>query len=160
MNSTRRSHSPATLHSRALTALLGLLVLGAAPNPAPGQSPDWIEEPLDAPALGTFGPTPYVMVGGAAPTSFGYSPLGNFGDASMALNGPFSPMRSIAAPITVYNRGYDGVLRPEKGVSFSNPNLPVLSPVVYPTQGNYYYAPRVNRTPPWWTSGVNWIDQR
>lgn len=160
MNPIQRSHAPAALHFRATTALLGLIFLGAATSPAPGQSTAWIEEPMDAPSLGTFAPTPYIMVGGAAPTSFGYSPMGAFGDGTMALNGPFSPMRSIAAPVTVYNRGYDGVLRAEKRVSFSNPNMPVLSPVVYPTQGNYYYAPRVNRTPPWWTSGVNWIDQR
>jgi len=160
MKPTQRSNAPATLHSRAITAFFGLVFLGASTSPAPGQSPVWIQEPMSAPSLGTFAPTPYIMVGGAAPTSFGYSPLGRFGDGSMALNGPFSPMRSIAAPVTVYNRGYDGVVRAEKAVSSSTPNFPALSPVVYPTQGNYYYAPRVNRTPPWWTSGVNWIDQR
>lgn len=142
---------------RLLGLLLGLLVLG---TPAYSQTTAWIERSVEAPPLGTFAPTPYIMAGGAAPTSFGYSPLGRYGDASMAVNGPFSPMRSISAPVRVYNRGYDGVLREETATSFSNPNLPVLSPFVYPTQSNYYYGPRVNRTPPWWDHGANWIDHR
>ncbi|APW62840.1 hypothetical protein [Paludisphaera borealis] len=111
------------------------------------------------PTLGTFEPTPYIMVGGASPIGGGYSPLGIYGDGSMALSGPFSPMRSKSAPVMTYSRGYDGVVRGVPGVSFSNPNLPALSPVVYPTPRSNYYAPRVNRTPSWWSSGVNWIDQ-
>lgn len=135
-----------------LSCVVGALLAGPLfqASPARGQEP----------SLGTFAPTPYIMVGGAAPTSFGYSPLGRYGDASMALNGPFSPMRSISAPVRVYSRGYDGVLHEETATSFSNPNLPTLSPFVYPTQSNYYYAPRVNRTPPWWDRGANWIDHR
>lgn len=142
---------------RFLAPWLGLL---AWATPAQSQTPVWIERSHEAPALGTFAPTPYIMAGGAAPTSFGYSPLGRYGDASMAVNGPFSAMRSISAPVRVYNRGYDGVLREETATSFSNPNLPVLSPFVYPTQSNYYYGPRVNRTPPWWDNGANWVDHR
>jgi len=111
------------------------------------------------PTLGTFEPTPYIMVGGLSPIGGGYSPLGIYGDGSMALNGPFSPMRSTSAPVRMYSRGYDGVLRESRGTSFSNPNLPDLSPIVYPTPRNYYYAPRANRTPPWWSNGINWIDQ-
>jgi hypothetical protein len=100
------------------------------------------------------------MVGGNAPISGGYSPLGTFGDTSMSLNGPFSPMRSITAPVVTYNRGYDGVTREIPGTSTSTPNQPILSPFVYPTRRNNYYAPRTGtRTPPWWTSGMNWIDQ-
>jgi hypothetical protein len=110
------------------------------------------------PSLGTFAPTPYVMVGGAAPLGGGYSPLGIYGNGSMALNGPYSPMRSKSAPVMTYSRGYDGVLRGTPATSFSNPNSPTLSPVVYPTPRNYFYGPRVNRTPPWWTSDVDWID--
>lgn len=160
MNSNQRRHGPAARLQRAIAPVLGLLVLGVAATSASAQSLRWVEEPLDAPQLGTFHSTPYIMVGGAAPTSFGYSPLGRYGDASMALNGPFSPMRSISAPVTVYSRGYDGVLHERTATSFSTPNLPVLSPYVYPTQSNYYYAPRVNRTPPWWDRDVNWIDHR
>lgn len=111
------------------------------------------------PTLGTFEPTPYIMVGGGAPVGGGYSPLGIYGDGSMALSGPFSPMRSTSAPVMTYSRGYDGVDRPRPATSFSNPNLPRLSPVIYPTPRSYYYAPRVNRTPPWWSSGFNWIDE-
>ena len=107
---------------------------------APAVSPG--EVCFSPPTLGTFEPTPYIMVGGAAPLSRGYSPLGIYGDGSMALNGPFSPMRSTSAPVTTYNRGYDGVIRPRQATSFSNPNLPRLSPFVYPTQRSNYYAPR------------------
>jgi len=160
MNSNQRHHGPIAPRRFAIASMLGLLLLGVATTPTPAQSLHWAEEPMDAPQLGTFQPTPYIMVGGAAPTSFGYSPLGTFGDGSMALNGPFSPMRSISAPVTVYSRGYDGVLRAETATSFSNPNLPILSPVIYPTQSSYYYAPRVERTPPWWNRDVNWIDHR
>jgi len=113
-----------------------------------------------SPVLGTFEPTPYLMVRGNWPAGGGYSPLEVFGDQSMSLYGPYSPLRSTAAPIMGYSRGYDGIVRPAEITSFSNPNLPALSPVVYPTPGSYYYGPRVNRTPPWWTSGVNWIDQQ
>ncbi len=123
---------------------------------APGVRPD--AACASPPTLGTFEPTPYIMVGGAAPLSRGYSPLGIYGDGSMALNGPFSPLRSTSAPVTTYSRGYDGVVRPRQATSFSNPNLPRLSPFVYPTQRSNYYAPRINRTPPGWTTGTNWID--
>ena len=35
--------------------------------------------------------------------------------------------------------------RVTEAISFSNPNLPVLSPVRYPTEANYYYGPSVIR---------------
>jgi hypothetical protein len=110
--------------------------------------------------LGTFQPTPYVMVRGDWPIGGGYSPLQVFGDQSMSLYGPLSPLRSVSAPITTYVRGYDGRLYVNRATSFSTPNLPPLSPVVYPTPANYYYGPRVNRTPPSWSQGTNWIDQQ
>jgi hypothetical protein len=114
----------------------------------------------EAPALGTFEPTPYVMVRGSWPTGGGYSPLQIFGDQSMSLYGPLSPLRSVSAPITTYTRGYDGRVFANRATTFSTPNLPSLSHVVYPTPANYYYGPRVNRTPPSWSSGMNWIDQQ
>ena len=110
--------------------------------------------------LGTFEPTPYIMVRGNYPTGGGYSPLEVYGDQSMAVYGPLSPLRSTAAPVNTYRRGYDGRLYQGQGTSFSTPNLPRLSPVVYPTPANYYYGPRVHRTPPSWSSGINWIDQQ
>ena len=113
-----------------------------------------------SPTLGTFEPTPYLMVRGNWPTGGGYSPLDIYGDQSMTLYGPLSPLRATSAPVTIYSRGYDGRINAGPGTSFSTPNLPRLSPVIYPTQGNYYYAPRVSRTPPWWSSGANWIDQQ
>ena len=109
--------------------------------------------------LGTFVPTPYIVVRGNDPVGGGYSPLGIYGDQTMSLYGPFSPMRTRTAPIRNYVRGYDGRLYISEGNSFSNPNLPELSPVIYPTEANNFFGPKVSRTPPWWSSGINWIDQ-
>jgi hypothetical protein len=109
--------------------------------------------------LGIFRPTPYIIVGGSYPTGSGYSPLDTYGDQTLSLYGPLSPLRVSTAPVLGYTRGYDGQLRLTEANSFSYPNLPVLSPVVYPTEGNYYYGPRVNRTPRWGSSAINWIDQ-
>lgn len=110
-------------------------------------------------SLGTFQPTPYIMVRGNWPVGGGYSPLEFYGDMSMSIYGPTSSFRSVAAPVLTYTRGYDGRVYASQATSFSTPNQPELSPVVYPTTGSYYYAPRMNRTPPQWTSGNNWIDQ-
>ncbi len=112
------------------------------------------------PTLGTFEPTPYIMVRGNWPLGGGYSPLDVYGDQSMSLYGPLSPMRSTSAPIMTYSRGYDGRVYAAPATSFSTPNLPRLSPVVYPTPASYYYGPRLNRTPLSWSSGINWIDQQ
>jgi len=117
--------------------------------------------PVYAPTstLGTFYPTPYMVVRGNDPLGGGYSPLGISGDQTMSLYGPFSPLRSRTAPVRSYVRGYDGRVYISEGTSFSNPNLPELSPVVYPTEANNYFGPRVSRTPPWWSNAINWIDQ-
>ena len=109
--------------------------------------------------LGTFYPTPYMMVRGNDPVGGGYSPLGIYGDQTMSIYGPFSPLRTRTAPVRTYARGYNGVVYVSEGNSFSNPNLPELSPVVYPTEANNFFGPRVSRTPPWWSSAINWIDQ-
>jgi hypothetical protein len=114
--------------------------------------------PVTSP-LGTFQPTPYIMVRGNWPAGGGYSPLETYGDQSMVLYGPLSALRSVAAPVMMYTRGYDGRVYASPATSFSTPNLAGLSPVIYPTPASYFYAPRVNRTPPQWTSGFNWIDQ-
>jgi hypothetical protein len=116
-------------------------------------------EPSPYPMLGTFYPSPYLMVRGNWPAGGGYSPLGIYGDASMALYGPLSPLRSYTAPVLTYERGYDGRLMPREATSFSTPNRPDLTPVVYPTQANYYYRIRESGEPPWWSSGADWIDQ-
>jgi hypothetical protein len=109
--------------------------------------------------LGTFQPTPYVMVRGNDPLGGGYSPLGISGDQTMTLYGPLSLLRARTAPVLGYVRGYDGRLWLTEGTSSSTPNLPELSPVIYPTEANNYYGPRESRTPPWWSNAVNWIDQ-
>jgi hypothetical protein len=129
------------------------LVQAVVPAPRPiGVSP--------GPAkLGTFEPTPYIMVRSNWPAGGGYSSLEFYGDQSLSLYGPLSQLRAVAAPVMTYTRGYDGRVYASPATSFSTPNLPELTPVVYPTSASYYYAPRVNRTPPQWTSGFNWIDQ-
>ena len=108
--------------------------------------------------LGTFMPTPAVTIRGNDPVGGGYSPLGIYGDQTMSLYGPFSPFRSVTTTVVVYSRGYDGVVRPAESVSSSYPNLPVLSPVAYPTRANNYYAPRVMEDPRS-TTAIDWLDQ-
>jgi len=109
--------------------------------------------------LGTFQPTPIITVRGNYPIGGGYSPLDIYGDQTLSLYGPLSPLRVTTAPVRVYVRGYDGSIRIAEAAAFSTPNLPELSPVVYPTEANYYYGPRVNRAPSWGASAINWIDQ-
>jgi hypothetical protein len=110
--------------------------------------------------LGTFQPTPYVTIGGNYPTgSVGYSPLEMYGDTALPLYGPMSAFRASTAPVLVYSRGYDGQTRAVEANSFSYPNYPPMSPVVYPTESNYYWGPRVPRTPRSGASAINWIDQ-
>jgi hypothetical protein len=120
-------------------------------------------QPCPAPratsTLGTFYPTPYFTVRGNNPVGGGYSPLDIYGDQTMALYGPLSPLRTMTAPVLTYVRGYDGQTRMIETVSFSNPNLPILSQVRYPTEANYYYGPRVVRITPWGSNAINWIDQ-
>jgi hypothetical protein len=111
------------------------------------------------PMLGTFYPSPYTMVRGNFPAGGGYSPLDDFGDQTLVMYGPISSFRATAAPVRSYARGYDGHLVTVEGTSFSTPNQPELTPVIYPTQATYYYGPRQLRTPPWWANGINWIDQ-
>jgi hypothetical protein len=110
--------------------------------------------------LGTFTPTPYVMIGGNYPTgSVGYSPNEMYGDTALSLYGPLSAFRASTAPVMVYSRGYDGQTRLIEANSFSSPNFPSMSPVVYPTEANYYWGPRAPRTPRWGSNAINWIDQ-
>ena len=109
--------------------------------------------------LGTFEPTPYIVIRGNAPIGGGYSPLDMYGDVSMTMYGPLSAFRSTSAPVMTYARGYDGRTVLLEGTSFSTPNMPTLSPVIYPTRATYYYGFRESGDPPWWTSGTDWIDQ-
>ena len=111
------------------------------------------------PGLGTFYPDPYIIVRGNAPVGGGYTAFGRAGDQTLALYGPLSPLRAVAAPVVAYQRGYDGVARPTIGVGFSYPNLPELGPVVYPTRANVFSGFRESGTPPWWDGAHNWIDQ-
>jgi hypothetical protein len=109
--------------------------------------------------LGSYYPTPYLMVRGNAPAGGGYSPLGTFGETTMSLYGPLSGFRMTTAPVLTYSRGYDGRTVVTQGTSFSAPNLPALTPVVYPTQATYAYGFRHSGSPPWWANAYTWIDQ-
>jgi hypothetical protein len=157
---------------RSLIFGLALLQLPVVVAPALAQSPPRRVrrtaavvrvEPCPVPrvtsTLGTFNPTPLITVRGNLPLGGGYSPLEIYGDQTLALYGPLSPLRTSTAPVLTYVRGYDGRTRLTEASSFSNPNLPILSRVRYPTVGNYYYAPRVIPNLPWGTNAINWIDQ-
>jgi hypothetical protein len=111
-----------------------------------------------SPTLGTFMPTPYITVRGNDPVGGGYSPLGIYGDQTMSLYGPLSPLRPAIAPVVTYTRGYGGEIRLNHEISSSYPILPSIAPVNFPTSANYYYGPRVLQAP-WWSSAINWIDQ-
>ncbi len=115
-----------------------------------------VRDPVYGSRLGTFLPTPAIMVQGNYPAGGGYSPLGTSG-TSMSLYGPWSALRPTSAPVLTYSRGYDGVVRPAEAVSSSYPNLPYLAPVAYPTRANNYYAPRVLQNPAE-DSAINWLD--
>ncbi|MHB1561372.1 MAG: hypothetical protein ACYC61_28325 [Isosphaeraceae bacterium] len=117
-----------------------------------------VVDPVYAGRLGTFNPTPAILVQGNYPVGGGYSPLGTYGETTMSLYGPFSSMRTTTAPVQVYTRGYDGVVRSGTAISTSYPNLPALSPVAYPTRANNYYAPRVRENPAE-NSAYMWLDQ-
>jgi hypothetical protein len=114
-------------------------------------------DPVYGDRLGTFFPTPAVVVQGNYPAGGGYSPLGIFGEQTMSLYGPLSSFRTTTAPVLTYTRGFDGVVRPTESISTSYPNLPLLSPLAYPTRANNYYAPRI-RDHPAEESAINWLD--
>lgn len=124
----------------------------AAVVPAPPRAP--------APLGSGFVKTPYIMTRGSYPAGGGYTPLDSHGDQTMALYGPLSGFRFSTAPVVTYSRGYDGRPVVAPGNSFSAPNLPALTPVIYPTQATYFYGFRQTGDPPWWGNGMgNWIDQ-
>ena len=109
--------------------------------------------------LGSFYPTPYMTVGGSGLIgNAGYTPMQAYGDGTLALYGPMSPLRATSAPVLTVTRGYDGVPRPMAGTSFSYPYLPTAAPVVYPTRGNVVPGFRVQNAPPFLDSGFNWVD--
>jgi hypothetical protein len=114
-------------------------------------------DPVYGDRLGTFYPTPAIIVQSGYPATTGYAPLGIFGDHNLSVFGPFSSFRTMTAPVATYVRGYDGVVRPAEAISTSYPNLPLLSPVAYPTRANNYYAPRI-RDNPAWESAIDWLD--
>ncbi len=150
----------------------GLLVLlaGLAPRPGMGGEPCCppraatptarvVLAPRPRAPLGTFTSTPALFVRNGLTSGGFYSPLGFYGNDSMALYGPLSAFRQTSAPVLTYSRGYDGRAVVTPGTSFSSPNLPAMTPVIYPTQANAYYGPRRVSTPPWWQNASNWIDQ-
>jgi len=109
--------------------------------------------------LGSMWGTPTVQIAGDFPTGFGYSPLGQYGVGNLNLYGPTSIYRSMSAPVRIYSRGYDGSVHETEGTSFSTPNYPPGSPVIYPTTPASYYRPRRLATDPIFTNVQMWIDQ-
>src|SRR5262245_55623610 len=81
-------------------------------------------DPVYGDRLGTFYPTPAIVVQAGYPATNGYAPLGIFGDHNLSVYGPFSSFRTTTAPVATYIRGYDGVVRPAESISTSYPNLP------------------------------------
>src|SRR5262249_13742687 len=71
-----------------------------------------------SPMLGSFYPNPYMIVRGSGRTGGGSTPNGYYGENSLALYGPLSPLRATAASVLTYSRGYDGVVRPGLGTGF------------------------------------------
>jgi hypothetical protein len=106
-----------------------------------------------SPMLGSFRPSSYVLVGSNPQIAGGYGR-----ENSLAVYGPMSAFRSVAAPVQTVVRGYDGVPVVVEGTAFSTPNLPVLSPVVYPSRASNYSALRFQTTPPQLDRGGMWID--
>jgi hypothetical protein len=158
----------------ARTLILGLAMLefqlvagfaraGQPPRRSPRATAISRAQPCAAPravsTLGSFYSTPVITVQANSPIGAGYSPLQIYGDQTLSLYGPLSPFRTSAAPVLTYVRGYDGRTRLTEAISFSNPNLPVLSSARYPTEANYYYGPRRVRALPWGSNAINWIDQ-
>jgi hypothetical protein len=161
-----------TLSGRGLT--LALLSLSVVADASSAQAGGWLfgrrrtvaptvsTRPAaspPSPMLGSFYPNPYMIVRGNGTTGGGYTPGSGYGENTLALYGPLSPLRAKAAPVLTYSRGYDGLVRPTLGTSFSTPFLPEITPVVYPTRANVAGAFRYTNTPPWWPNGTNFIDQ-
>ncbi len=113
-----------------------------------------------SPMLGSFVANPMMMVGGAGVAGEnGWTPLQQYGSGTLSMYGPLSSLRSTAAPVVTYQRGYDGVMRTSVGTGFSYPNLPPAGSVMYPTRTNYSYGFRYQQSPPWWDgAGANWVD--
>jgi hypothetical protein len=128
-----------------------VLVPTADVCPAPMVSP--------GPLGSGFSRTPYMVVRGNLPTGGGFTPFNFYGDGSMALYGPTSPLRMTSAPVYTYTRGYDGRTVAVPATSFSTPNLPRLTPVIYPTQGSTFSGFRQSGSPASWQNAQDWIDQ-
>lgn len=78
----------------------------------------------DVPALGTFYPTPSMVVV-TGPPGTTYTPAGIYSDVgAMAVYGPASRFRPRVAEAVVYGRGYDGSIRPTGAATvFTYPGL-------------------------------------
>ena len=127
------------------------MVVATGSNPANANAP--------SPMLGTFYPTPYIVVSATGPTGGGYAPLGQYGLNNLQTYGPTSAFRATSAPVRIYSRGYDGAVYEREGTSFSTPFYPQGSPVVYPTPAADYYRPRGRMSLPSEYGAQFWVDQ-
>lgn len=80
------------------------------------------------PGFGTFYPDPTVVQVSGSP-GIAYTPAGNFSEASnLAVYGPLSRFRPVAAESVVYERSYGGGLQPAG--SFTVYTYPALDPLL------------------------------
>lgn len=114
--------------------------------------------PAAAPGLGSFYPSTSLVAGESYPLGPGYAGT-DTGQNNLSLYGPLSALRAQTVVVPTYTRGYDGRTYVGRGVTFSYPNLPPVSPVVYPTQMTRTPGIRGVSVPPGWPRAVNWIDQ-
>src|SRR6266700_1208701 len=85
--SSAEAGSPVFRRSRRVTTQY--VARTAMPAGATGLAP--------SPMLGTFYPTPYIIVRGDGPAGGGYTPHGQSGDFAMSVYGPLSALRQVAA---------------------------------------------------------------
>lgn len=128
------------------------------PHLPPGARVEAVERPPGR-MLGTFYPEATVNIMGSDPVRGGYAPLGMYGPTTLSLYGPTSVYRMKSAPIVTYQRGYDGIVRPQLGVSMSYPNFPIAAPALYPTRANYFTHFPTSGVPPTWRNSYYWLDQ-
>ena len=152
-----RRRDRATAPAQAVRAVRATSAPVAVAAPAP-RRPDNRLAP--SPMLGTFMPGNYITVRSNGILGGGYSPIGFYGgNNSMDVYGPISALREVSAPVRTVVRGYDGGPVQVEGTSFSNPFLPELSPVRYPTRASNYSALRDPASAPRSGNGILWVDQ-
>ena len=99
-----------------------------------------------------------VVLQGNLDTGPGYSPLGLYGDQTMADYGPFSIYRARTTNVVIRSRGYDGLYRNTLGTTETYPNFTRPGMISSPNRESNFFKP-------WGPSGsrvpgdaINWLD--